>query len=176
MDDYSQNWYSLAMVYLLVLAALGLLPGLLILAAKSNGAIAFMSLCLGSVLVSFVAPDMVDFITSMFRMDTLSVTQIVKIALLVVPFVLAILFTKGSVAGGKILTNFIPSISSGMLFALLLTPLLSANLQKQIIAQPLWHQLSSLQTAVVISGAFFSLLFLLIAGRVHHADDKHKKH
>jgi hypothetical protein len=63
-----------------------------------------------------------------------------------------------------------------MLFALLLTPLLSASLQRQIIAQPLWHQLSSLQTAIVMSGAFFSLLFLLFAARGSHGDEKHKKH
>jgi choline-glycine betaine transporter len=75
-----------------LVAALALVPVLLVTLLRVNGAIAFMSLCLGSVLVT-------------------------------------------------------------------------------------WHQLDNLQTAVILGGAFFSLIFLLFTHRGHHEDGhKKKKH
>lgn len=154
--------YSEPMVYLILLSCLVLIPLLLIVLLKSHGAIAFMSLCLGSVLMTYVASDMTDVATSMQSGQSPAVvSQIVKIVLLVTPFVLAVLFTAGSVRGGRQLLNVLLAASSGILLLLLLVPLLSATVQQGIHAQAAWHQLSSLQTMVIILGASVSLLFLL---------------
>lgn len=164
------------MTYLIVLAALAILPVVAIVWLRVNGAIAFMSLCLGSVLVSYTSADATDLVTSFAaKGKMLNTTQWIQLALLVVPFVLTILFTKGSVKGGKKLTNVLPALASGLLFALLVVPLLSANIQRQIHRQAAWTQLSNLQTSVLLAGAVFSLVFLLFTHRGHGHDEEGKK-
>lgn len=164
------------MTYLIILAALALVPVLAITVLRVNGAIAFMSLCLGSVLVAYTSPDVTDLVTSFSAKGTLNVDQWAKLTLLVVPFLLTILFTRGSVKGSKRLTNILPALAAGLLFALLVVPLLAANVQRQIHKLGLWHQLDSLQTSVIIAGAVFSLLFLLFTHRTKHEDDGKKHH
>ena len=167
------------MTYLIVLAALALVPALGIGLLAVNGAIAFMSLCLGSVLVNYTSSDITGVVTSFASKNhLLNTNQWVRIGLLVVPFLLAILFTRGSVHGSKRYINFLPAIASGLLFALLIIPLLSSGFQHHIQAQAAWKQLSNAQTAVVLGGAAFSLLFILMTHRTKHEDSgkKHGKH
>ncbi len=165
------------MIYLIILAALALVPLVVITVLKVNGAIAFMSLCLGSVLVSYTSPDVTSLIAAFNPKHTLNTNQWVQLGLLVVPFLLTILFTRGSVNGSKRFTNVLPALASGLLFALLITPLLSSGLQHHIQSQSIWKQLSNGQTAVVLGGAAFSLLFLLFTHRTRgHDDKKHSKH
>ena len=165
------------MTYLIVLAALALVPVLLITLLRVNGAIAFMSLCLGSVLVTYPSGD----VTSVFGSfsashNTLTTNQWVHVALLIVPFLLTILFTRGSVKGGKKITNALPALATGLLLALLVVPLLPADIQRQVHSQPAWHQLDSAQTGVILGGALFSLVFLLFTHRTKHGDEEGKKH
>ena len=164
------------MTYQIILAALVLVPVLVVLFLRVNGAIAFMSLCLGSVLVSYTTSDVTDLVTSFSAKGTLNVDQTTRLALLIIPFLLTLLFTRGSIKGSKKVTNFLPALATGMLFALLVVPLLSANLQRNIHALGLWHQLDSLQTSVLIGGAVFSLLFLLFTHRTKHDDEGKKAH
>lgn len=164
------------MTYLIVLAALAAVPLLVIAFLRVNGAIAFMSLCVGSVLDTYTSTDVNTIVSSTSANHSLQNYQWVQIGLLIVPYVLTILFTKGSVHGGKRLTNLLPALSSGLLFALLLTPLLPADLQRNIHAVSLWRQLDNLQTAVVLGGAAFSLLFILVTHRTKHEEGKHGKH
>jgi hypothetical protein len=165
------------MTYLIVLAALALLPVLAILLLRVNGAIAFMSLCLGSVLVAYTSTDVDDLVNSFAAKGALNVNQWVQLTLLIAPFLLTILFTRGSVKGAKKMTNLLPALAAGLLFALLVVPLLSANIQRQIHHQAAWTQLSNLQTSVILGGALFSLIFLLFTHRTRHDDEgKKKKH
>lgn len=165
------------MTYLIILAALTLVPVLAIVFLRVNGAIAFMSLCLGSVLVSYTSPDVTAVFSSVSPQHTLSTNQWVQLALLVAPFLLTIMFTSKSVSGGKRLTNVLPALATGLLFALLLTPLLSTDLQRHIHSQAAWQQLDNAQTAIVLGGAVFSLVFLLFTHRTRgHDGKKHGKH
>ena len=165
------------MTYLLVLAALALLPLLAIVLLRVNGAIAFMSLCLGSVLVAYTSSDVEGVFNSFSSSkNTLSTNQWVQLGLLVVPFLLTILFTRSSVSGSKKITNVLPALASGLLFALLVVPLLSASLQRHIQHQAVWHQLSNAQTAVILGGALFSLVFLLFTHRKRSHEEGSKKH
>ena len=161
------------MTYLLVLVALALLPLLAILLLRVNGAVAFMSLCLGNVLVTYTSSDVADLITSFSRHGTLTVLQWVQLVLLVLPFILAILFARRSVGGRKKFTNFLPALAAGLLFALLVVPLLPADLGREIQRTDAWHQLSSLQTFIVLGGAVFSLIFLLLTHRGNADGEKH---
>jgi hypothetical protein len=167
------------MTYLIVLLALALVPVVAILLLRVHGAIAFMSLALGSVLVTYTSSDVNAVFGGFSANGSLSKYQWVQLGLLVVPFLLTILFTRKSVKGSKQALNALPALASGMLLALLVIPLLPADLQHHIHAQPLWRQLSNLQTAVILGGAAFSMLFLLVAHRKKHdgeADKKHGKH
>jgi energy-coupling factor transporter transmembrane protein EcfT len=161
--------------YLVILGALAAVPILAITAMRVNGAIAFMSLCLGSVLVTYTSDDVDTVLSSMINKDALSIDQWVQLGLLIVPFILALLFTRGSVKGGKSLTNILPAVASGLLCALLVVPLLGANIQRQIHDLSVWHQLSSAQTAVILGGALFSLMFLLFTHRGKKGDEEGKK-
>lgn len=162
------------MTYLIVLAALALVPVLLVTLLRVNGAIAFMSLCLGSVLVTYTSSDVDTVFTTFTNQHALVTNQWVQLALLVIPFLLTILFTSGSVKGGKTVTNVLPALATGLLFALLTVPLLPADLQRNIHSTNAWHQLDDLQTSVILGGALFSLVFLLFTHR-HKHDDEHKK-
>lgn len=164
------------MTYLVLLAALALVPVLAILLLRVNGAIAFMSLCVGSVLIAYTSSDVTSVVSSLNPQHTLQANQWVQLGLLVIPFLLTILFTRGSVRGGKRYTNLLPALASGLLFALLITPLFSAGLQHHIEQQEIWRHLSSAQTAVVLGGAAFSLLFLLFTHRTRKSDEPGKKH
>ena len=161
------------MTYLIVLACLVLVPFVLIMALRSHGSIVFLSLCLGSVLATLVAPDMTDVVSAMTRGNALVTLQWSQIGLLTAPFLLATLFTKGAIRGGKQLLNSLNAFASGTLFALLLTPYLSPIWQAGIKQQGLWHQLDNLQTAILIAGAIISLLFLLMTRSRQKIDKKH---
>jgi amino acid transporter len=154
------------MTPLIVLATLALVPLLAILVLRVNGAIAFMSLCLGSVLVTYTSNDVDGVLTSMSTGSTrLTVNQWSQLGLLIVPLLLTILFTRRSVKGAKKLTNFLPALAASLLAVLLVVPLLPADLQRQIHGQAVWTQLNNAQTAVILGGATFSLIFLLFTHR-----------
>jgi zinc transporter ZupT len=161
--------------YLAILGGLALIPALAILLLRVNGAIAFMSLCLGSVLVTYTSSDVDTVFTKFANKDALITNQWIQLALLVAPFVLTILFTRGSVKGAKKVVNVLPAVASGLLGALLAVPLLPPHLQQQIHDQNVWHQLSKAQTAVILGGALFSLMFLLFTHRRRKDEEEGKK-
>ena len=163
------------MTFTLILIAVALLPALLVLLFRAHGAIAFMSLCLGSVLATYVAGDVTDFMTGIMSLDALGSGEWVKLALLVLPLLLSLLFTTRTVRGHQQLINVLPALAAGLLLVLLVEPLLPANVQEQIETNVIWDTLNNLQTAVLLAGAFFSQFFLLITGRPPKHSDKKEK-
>jgi hypothetical protein len=166
---------------LAILGALALVPALAVLLLRVNGAIAFMSLCLGSVLVTYTSNDVDTVFTSMTNKGMLATNQWVQLALLVSPLILAILFTRGNVKGVKNVTNVLPAVATGLLCTLLVVPLLSAGLQRQVHSLSAWQQLSNAQTGIILGGAVFSLVFLLFTHRRRKGGEeegkkKHGKH
>lgn len=163
------------MTYMLILAGIVLVPLFLISFFRSNSMVVFMSLCLGSVLATYATPDIAFFLTEIFGLDQLTVSQWSKLIVLVTPPALAIIFTMRSVSGSRRFINVLPALATGPLFALLAVPLLPADLQKNLMHASLWHTLDNLQTAILLGGAFFSLMFLFITShRPAKSDEKHK--
>jgi uncharacterized membrane protein len=163
------------MTYLIVLIALAVVPLLAIVLLRVNAAIAFMSLALGSLLVAYAAPDINTIFGGFSAGNQHDKYQWVNLGLLILPFLLTILFTRKSIKGSKQWLNMLPALASGLLFALLVVPLLPTDVQKEIHTTMMWKQLDNLQTAVVLGGAAFTLLFLLVTHRKKH-DDEDKKH
>lgn len=165
------------MTSLIILGALVFAPVLLIAALRSNAAIAFMGLCVGSVLVTYTTSDVASVVSGLSPKTSLTTTQWVQLILLVLPFLLTLWFTRKSVRGAKQFFNLLPALSSGLLFTLLAVPLFSPGLRHNLRAQEVWHQLTNLQTTVVLLGALLSLAFLLSSHRaLRRAEEKRRQH
>jgi hypothetical protein len=165
------------MTYLVILGAVVAVPTLAILLLRVNGAIAFMSLALGSLLVRYTASDVSSIASGLSSKVSPELVQWVSLGLLVTPFLLAVVFTRGSVSSKKFLLNLVPAVASGLLLALLAVPLLPAEVSMQVYALQAWGVINNAQTAILLAGSFFSLLSLLFTHRGHHSEEKkHGKH
>lgn len=146
------------------LAAIVLIPVALLLVFRINATLVFLSLCLGDVLVQFVAPDANTF----FQLFSAHVPKgldngndTVKLLLLLLPVVLTSIFMIRTVSGKtKLLLNVIPAVGVGLLGALLIVPLLPPGLSHDIVRSPLWDQVQQAQNLIVGTSALACLLVL----------------
>ena len=151
---------------------------------RVNATLVFLSLCLGDVLVQFVAADAGSFMSLLHSTHATQVTDtvatssnVVKLVLLLLPVLLTTLFMIKTVKGGKLLLNIFPAAGSGLLGGLLVVPLLSPGLSHNIIASSLWIQVSRAQNLIVGSSALICLLVLWAQRpKTGGGDDKHGKH
>jgi hypothetical protein len=164
----------------LTLAGLVLLPVILLLVLRVNATIVFLSLCLGNVLVQFVANDTVDFLTlhhkfvpqkaASFGGDT------IKLILLLLPVVLTTIFMIKTIRGnGRQLLNILPAAGVGLLGALLVVPLLPPGLSHNVVDSKLWWRVTDLKDAIVSASAFVCMLVLWLQ-RPKTGDKHSKKH
>ncbi len=164
-----------------ILAGIVLIPVILLMVLRINAALVFLSLCLGDVLVQFVAPDANQFLALFAAhvpkgIDTGNNT--IKILLLVIPVILTAVFMIKTVHGyGKLTLNFLPAAGVGLLGALLITPLLPSGLSHNIINSSTWTQLLRAQDLIVGASALVCLLVIwLQRPKTGHKKEKHGKH
>lgn len=151
---------------------------------RINAALVFLSLCLGDVLVQFVADDansFMDVLQSSHQIDASAVVptsgNLVRLVLLLLPVVLTALFMIKTVKGPKLLLNILPAAGVGLLGGLLVVPLLSPGLSNDIVSSPLWMQVSKAQNLIVGSSALICLLVLwLQRPKAGGGSEKHSKH
>ena len=154
------------------------LPVLILLLLRVNATLVFLSLCLGSVLVQYVAPDTRSFI-AMFSSHGVSVASTsdntIKLFLLLFPVVLTTIFMIRTVRGkGRLLLNSLPAVGVGLLGALLIVPLLSAGLRHNILLSDLWQQVEKAQVLIVGASALVCLLVLWMQRpKTGHSEGKH---
>ncbi len=167
------------MTPVITLAAIVLVPVLYLMILRVNAALVFLSLCLGDVLVQFVAPDANSFMALFSAhlpagMDKGNET--IKIILLLLPVVLTSVFMIRTVKGhGRLLLNLLPAVGVGLLGGLLVVPLLPPGLSHNIINSSLWSQVQRTQDLIVGASALVCLLVLwLQRPKTGHA--KHGKH
>ena len=163
----------------ITLALIAGLPVVILMVLRINAALVFMSLCLGNVLVQFVASDA----NSFFDLFTLKAKQdpihpggdSVKIVLLLFPTVLTSIFMIRTVSGkSKLALNLLPAIGVGLLGALLIVPLLPPGLSHSIMQSNLWTQAIKAQVLIVGSSALVCL-FVLWMQRPKTGGGKHDK-
>ncbi|MEK7059179.1 MAG: hypothetical protein AAB971_00245 [Patescibacteria group bacterium] len=146
------------------LSLIVLVPVILLMALRINAALVFLSLCLGSVLVQFIAPDAASFLALFSAhvpegVDTGN--NLVKIILLLLPAVLTAVFMIRTVKGyGRLALNLLPAAGVGLLGGLLVVPLLSPGLSHNIINSSLWDQAIAAQDLIVGTSALVCLLVL----------------
>lgn len=163
----------------LILGVIVLAPVALLMLLRANAALVFLSLCLGDVLVQFIANDASSFLTTFSGQHTVtSVTTSngnVKIALLLLPVVLTTVFMIRTVHGSsRLLLNALPAAGVGLLGALLIVPLLPPGTAHGIVDSSLWNEVQKAQALIVGSSAFVCLLVLWL--QRPKAGHKNKKH
>lgn len=147
------------------LAAIMMIPVVALMVLRINAALVFLSLCLGDVLVQFVAHDANDFLATLSNSRITAPTSVsqstVHIVLLLTPVVLTAVFMIRTVRGhSKLLLNTLPAAGVGLLGALLVVPLLPPGLSYNIINSSLWAQVTRAQDLIVGSSALVCLLVL----------------
>jgi len=163
-----------------VLALIVLVPVVALMVLRVNAALVFLSLCLGDVLVQFVAPDANSFVTLFSAhvpkgVDTGNNT--IKIVLLLLPVILTAIFMIRTVGGyGKLALNLLTSAGVGLLGGLLVVPLLPPGLSYNIIDSPLWSQVQRAQDLIVGVSALICLLVLWLQRPKTGHGSKHGKH
>jgi hypothetical protein len=131
---------------------------------RINAALVFLSLCLGDVLVQFVAPDANTFL-QLFSAHVPSGidngNDNLKLILLLLPVVMTAIFMIRTVRGtGRLLLNVLPAAGVGLLGALLVVPLLPPGLSHNIVDSDLWSQVQKAQNLIVGASALTCLLVL----------------
>lgn len=165
----------------LILASIALIPVVLLMVLRVNAALVFLSLCLGSVLTTFLGPDANDMLSlvSAHASRTVSASQTTaQLVLLAIPVVLTIVFMIKSVPKGlKLIINLLPAVGVGLLTALLVVPLLPHGTGNTLMATDFWHKAQQARDLIVGGSALICLFALLGLRPKHGHDDKHgKKH
>lgn len=148
----------------LILGGIVVLPAILLVIFRINAALVFLSLCLGDVLVQFVAPD-ADSLLGLFSSHNFNVhstgSNTIRLFLIAVPAILTSIFMIRTVKGHfKLAINVLPAMGVGLLSALLVVPLLSKGLQHDIITSSLWDQALKSQDLIVGSSAMVCMFVL----------------
>jgi len=162
------------------LSAIVLVPVLALMVLRINAALVFLSLCLGDVLVQFVAKDTTEFLTlHSHKLPPASTAgNTVKLVLLLIPVILTAVFMIRTVSGrGKLFLNLLPAAGVGLLGALLVVPLLPPGLAHNVVNSSLWTQANRAQDLIVGSSAVICLFVLwLQRPKSGHGHSKHGKH
>lgn len=145
---------------ILLLVILGT-PIVVLTFLRINAVLVFLSLCLGEVLVHYVAGNANSLISLFAPKVPPNVLNMLQVAMLLAPVILTSFFMVGTVRGkGKIVLNLLPATGVGLLGVLLAVPLLPAGQRFGIESQSLWYQLTKLQALIVGVSAIIGLLFL----------------
>jgi hypothetical protein len=150
-------------------------PALAIVTLRLNGAMMFLSLCLGSILVQYVGTntnDLLDLISPQagnFSKGTVDLALLLAPAL--VTGVVTIFSTHGRL---RVLLNILPALATSLLAVMLAVPLLSPQLAAGIERESLWRVISHAESIIVSSGAVVSLLALWTQRRSFKGNDDHR--
>jgi hypothetical protein len=150
-------------------------PAILFLALRVNASLVFLSLCLGAVLVQYVASEANTLIHLMTPHVSPVSTASMQLLLLLAPATVTTIVTVFSVHGRvKNVVNVLPALATSALFVLLAVPLMPPGLRHTLQGQQVWHYLSNAQALVVASGALVSLGFLWTQRNFFKQHDKRR--
>lgn len=159
---------------IILIAALGL-PALVLAIFRINAAMVFLSLCLGAVLVEFVAGEANSLITLITPSANQLSTSTIQLILLLAPAIVTCIVTLFSVRGGaKAWFNILPAVATAAFAVILVVPLLPYDFGGGIEDLALWGQLERAQALIVGVGALISLALLWFQRHGLRGKDKKK--
>jgi hypothetical protein len=165
----------------IALACIVLVPVILMMVLRINAALVFLSLCLGDVLVQFVANDTSEFLTlhasKLPQQAAVTGNANIKLALLLLPVLLTSIFMIRTIHGtSRLVMNLLPSAGVGLLGALLVVPLLPSGLGHNVLDSSLWLQVQRAQDVIVGASAVVCLFVLWLQRPKTGGSRKHGKH
>lgn len=151
-------------------------PTIVLVGLRINAALVFLSLCLGAVLVQYVAGEANSLITLFSEgAGTLSASSM-QLALLYAPALVTCIVTVFSMHGKlKVPLNVLPAAGACALAVLLTVPLLPSGLRFSLEEQEVWRILTQAQALIVGMGAVVSLAFLWTQRRSFKHHDKRRR-
>lgn len=160
---------------LAVLSTIIALPIVLTFVLKSNPRLGFLSLCVGALLQFYAGSELLKSLDD--KNVNLASDSTVLIAIALTPYILTLIFTRGSLKKlSKAIVQIIPMAATGLLMACLIVPYLSSSLSSEITSLQIWIELDKYKGAVVAIGALTSLAsYWMSAGKARKLDKKHKK-
>lgn len=159
----------------LLVIGLFVVPVLLLVLLRVNAALVFLSLCLGYVLTQFLMQD-TKALVDLFLPHTSVGVPVLRIALLVLPAAVTMLFMFHTVKGSKLVLNIAPAAAAGSLLVLLVVPLLSPGLYHSVTMMPAWHLVARSESLIIGGGALLTLLFVWLQRPHKSGDERGKKH
>jgi hypothetical protein len=151
-------------------------PIFVLVVLRINAALVFLSLCLGAVLVEYVAGEANSLVTLFSEQAGTVSASSMQLALLLLPAIVTCVVTVFSLHGkAKTSLNILPAVATSSLALLLLVPLLPSGVRLDLESQEVWHHLVKAQALVVGAGALASLVFLWMQrGSFKHHDKRRK--
>ncbi len=149
-----------------------LAPILLLTLLRVNAVMAFLSLCLGDVMVHYVAGDANSLLTFFSPHLSAQAASSLQLITLAAPVILTSIFMAFTIKGQvRTLLNILPAAGGGLVGVLLAVPLLPSGIRFAIENQSLWTQLSRLQSLIVGVSAIISLFFLWMQRKRLHSEE-----
>jgi hypothetical protein len=146
--------------------------GLLLFLLRSSGAVVFLALCAGIVLLKYVGADSSVLLSSFWPRSSVVSQEALNIILVLLPVASTTILLRKSVSGTKIFLNLLPAISVGCLVALSVVPLLSPITSRNVMHTWGWSGLIQFQDFIVGTGVLVSLLLMKSS---HKKATGHKK-
>lgn len=143
---------------------------------KSKSATVFLLLCASNILSASVSGDVSTAIVNTTQNQSLPVTQIVKVFLLVGPPVLGIVLSKGGAKKKHLLLHIITGALTSVLAYLWLIRTLNYEQFSVLESTELTLKLLSVRDYLVGAGVIISLLFIILDKKKKDKHDKSKKH
>lgn len=157
----------------IILAIIVFLPVVILTLLRANAATAFLALCLGSVLGSFVAKDLVSALRGYIAPSTQITDTIASLILLWLPVLLVAIFMMKTVSHKQRLINLVPALAVGLLGALLSVPFLTPDLRASVESNDIWQQIETYKAIVVAVGTVVSLVLLRMRKKAEAPHGKH---
>ena len=158
---------------MLIIGIIVLLPVVILTLVRANAATAFLALCLGGVLGSYVAGDTVNLLRGYVAPDSRLTESVISLLLLWLPVILVAIFMARTISAKQRIVNALPALAVGLLGAILTVPFLTPPVTEAIEASDAWGYLMTYQAAIVVAGTVISLVMLRMRKKV---DEKHGKH
>ena len=154
-----------------------LVPLVVLVVLRVNAAMVFLSLCLGYVLVQFVANDADSFINFVAPNRASVSASALRLGLLFLPAVLTACITLLSIHGRvRTLINILPAAGVAALAMVLAVPLLTPDVQHTVESLAIWRQASQAQALIIGISSLISLLLLWTQRRATHRLEESKRH
>ena len=160
---------------LAVLSIIIALPIVLTFVLKSNPRLGFLSLSVGALLQFYAGSELLKNLNE--NDINVGSDNTVMIAIALTPYILTLIFTRGSLKKlSKAIVQIIPMVATGLLMACIVVPYISGDIAKDITSLQIWIELDKYKGAIVAVGALTSLAgYWMSAGKTRKLDKKHKK-